>query len=71
MLKCKNILTKYGSFLGLLLNLGFWSLSYEPIHLAEFAIVCCLIPLLAYTACILQALYNTLQEAYIDVSKSN
>ena len=41
---------------------------HDPIHFAVFLIICLLLPLLMYTACILQALYNTLKEAYIDVS---
>ena len=41
---------------------------HDPIHFAVFIIISLLIPLLMYTACILQALYNTLKEAYIDVT---
>jgi len=52
--------------LGWFLNLGFWSMLHDPIHFAVFLIICFLIPILLYTSCILQALYNTLKEAYID-----
>ena len=40
---------------------------HDPIHFAVFIIISLLIPILMYTSCILQALYNTLKEAYIDV----
>ena len=43
---------------------------HDPIHFTVFIIICLLIPLLMYTSCILQALYNTLKEAYIDVSSA-
>merc|ERR1719499_1614291 len=52
--------------LGWFLNLGFWSMLHDPIHFAVFLIICFLLPILLYTSCIHQALYNTLKEAYID-----
>jgi len=49
-----------------LLSLGFWSMEYEPIHLAVFLIIVLLIPVLIATSYILHGLYLMLGEAYID-----
>jgi len=63
-----NVIGIIGLFisLGWFLNLGFWAMFHDPIHFAVFIIISLLIPILMYTSCILQALYNTLKEAYID-----
>jgi len=69
-----NVIGVIGLFVafGMLLDLGLANLNhglamfYKPIHFTIFIIICLLIPLLMYTSCILQALYNTLKEAYID-----
>ena len=41
---------------------------YDPIHFAVFVVLCCLVPVLLYTAYILHSLYLVMGEAYIDVS---
>ena len=51
-----------------LVTLGFWSMLYDPIHFAVFVVLCCLVPVLLYTAYILHSLYLVMGEAYIDVS---
>ena len=50
------------------MTLGFWSMLYDPIHFAVFVLLCCLVPVLLYTAYILHSLYLVMGEAYIDVS---
>ena len=50
------------------MTLGFWSMLYDPIHFAVFVVLCCLVPVLLYTAYILHSLYLVMGEAYIDVS---
>ena len=54
--------------LGWYLNLGVWAMLHDPIHFTVFIIICTLLPILGYTAIIMLSLYNTLKEAYIDVS---
>ena len=52
------------------MTLGFWSMLYDPIHFAVFVVLCCLVPVLLYTAYILHSLYLVMGEAYIDVSNA-
>ena len=54
-----------------LVTLGFWSMLYDPIHFAVFVLLCCLVPVLLYTAYILHSLYLVMGEAYIDVSDAH
>lgn len=54
-----------GVAIGLFANLGFWSMSHQPIHLALFAFIVVLVILLIYAEVIIITLYMILKDSYL------
>lgn len=50
--------------IGLFLDLGFWSMTHQPIHLAEFVFIVCLVVLVAMTMLLLIMNLNRKQRPY-------